>query len=234
MMQKEKTGVNVGLISIFKPATEESGFEGFFMDDEHVSNEGYGIVKYDEIRNLVERYVDALKSFKEFEAIQSKMNMILEPIKVTAKIYENGRDSELDYSSFSSALQRKMWQHVFSKMNLSKFLTSKVRDRINKFSEQQQKVPFTMKNIYRMAEIIYGTSDQIMKDALVEAVDNLTRYTHENRHEVEGWKTNKGHLLGKKFIANGLRNTWSGVVEIGWGSRIDDNLISKVLCNLIN
>ena len=54
------------------------------MDDEHVSNEGYGIVKYDEIRNLVERYVDALKSFKEFEAIQSKMNMILEPIKSNA------------------------------------------------------------------------------------------------------------------------------------------------------
>lgn len=233
---ERKTGVEVGLISIFKPATEESGFEGFFMDDEHVSNEGYGIVRYDEIRNLVERYVDALKSFKDFEAIQSKMNMILEPIKVTpltAKIYENGRDSELDYSSFASALQRKMWQHVFSKMNLGKFLTSKVRDRINKFSEQQQKVPFTMKNIYRMAEIIYGTSEQIMKDALVEAIDNLTMYTHENRYEVEGWKTNKGHLLGKKFIANGLRNTWSGL-EIGWGSRIDDNLsdLVKVLCNL--
>lgn len=233
---ERKTGVEVGLISIFKPATEESGFEGFFMDDEHVSNEGYGIVKYDEIRNLVERYVDALKSFKDFEAIQTKMNMILKPIKVTpltAKIYENGRDSELDYDAFSSALQRKMWQHVFNKMNLGKFLTSKVRDRINKFSEQQQKVPFTMKNIYRMAEIIHGTSEQIMKDALVEAIDNLTMYTHENRHEVEGWKTNKGHLLGKKFIANGLKNGWGGI-EIGWGSRIDDNLsdLVKVLCNL--
>lgn len=90
-----------------------------------------------------------------------------------------------------------------------------------------------MKNIYRMAEIIYGTSDQIMKDALVEAIDNLTAHTHENRYEVEGWKTNKGHLLGKKFIANGLRNTWSGL-EVGWGSRIDDNLsdLVKVLCNL--
>lgn len=233
---ERKTGVNVGLITLFKPATEQSGFEGFFMDDEHTINTEYGIIKYDAIRNLVERYVDALKAFKEFEAIQSKMNTILEPIKVTpltAKIYENGRDSELNYDAFSSALQRKMWRHVFSMMNLDKFLTSKVRDKISKFSEQQQKVPFTMKNIYRMGEIIYGTSEQIMKDALVEAVDNFTMYTHENRHEVEGWKTNKGHLLGKKFIANGLRHNYRHQ-EIGRGSRLDDNLsdLIKVLCNL--
>lgn len=232
---ERKTNVNVGFITLFKPATEESGFEGFFMDDEHAINTEYGIIKYDAIRNLVERYVDALKTFKEFEAVQTKMNTILEPVRIsplTAKIYENGRDSELDYNGFASALQRKMWQHVFSMMNLDKFLTSKVRDKINKFSEQQQKVPFTMKNIYRMGEIIYGTSEQIMKDALVESIDNLTMYTHENRYEVEGWKTNKGHLLGKKFIANGL-STWSGL-EISWGSRIDDNLsdLIKVLCNL--
>ena len=40
-----------------------------------------------------------------------------------------------------------------------------------------------------------------MNKAITGAVDNITRYTHENRYGVEGWKTNAGHLLNKKFIS---------------------------------
>ena len=41
-----------------------------------------------------------------------------------------------------------------------------------------------------------------MQRAIVEAVDNFTKYTHENRYGVEGWKTNEGHLLNIKIIAD--------------------------------
>ena len=39
-------------------------------------------------------------------------------------------------------------------MNMEKYVTSGVMKDINKFVETQEKVPFTMKNIYKMLEII--------------------------------------------------------------------------------
>lgn len=233
---ERKTNVQVGLIKLFRPPSEESGFEGFFMDDEHEVNTQWGLVKPDAVRNLVERYVDALKEYKEFEKVQKRMNQILKPIGIeplTCEINTGGNyRKSITYETFVSDLQKRMWSHVFHLMNLDKYLTSKVREKINKFSEQQQKVPFTMKNIYRMVEIIRGTSEELLKEALVNCVDNFTEYTHENRYHVEGWKTNKGHLLGKKFISNGVDMGW--LRGIKWGSRLERNLndLIKVLCNL--
>src|SRR5690554_5154390 len=233
---ERKTNVNVGLIKLFKPPSEESGFEGFFMDDEHHVNTQEGLIKPDKVRDLVERYVDALKEFKEFERVQERMNHILKPVGVKPlKCIVNTDDrlsSTISYERFVSDLQKRMWSHVFNLMNLDKYLTSKVREKISKFSEQQEKVPFTMKNIYKMVEIIEGTSGELLKQALVDSIDNFTEYTHENRYSVEGWKTNKGHLLNKKFISNGVSMDW--IRGIKWGSRLERNLndLIKVLCNL--
>ena len=59
-----------------------------------------------------------------------------------------------------------------------------------------------MRNIYKMFEIIVGTREQIFDKALVEAIDKFTMHTDENRFNVEGWKTNLGYMLNKKFIIN--------------------------------
>ena len=48
-----------------------------------------------------------------------------------------------------------------------------------------------------MLEIIVGTREQTMNRAIVEAVDNFTRHTDENRYGIEGWKTNSGYMLSK-------------------------------------
>jgi len=119
-------------------------------------------------------------------------------------------------------------------MDLDRFFTSQVRDKINKFAEQQQKVPFTMKNIYRMVEIIHGTKDGILKEALVEAVDNFTRHTHDNRFMVEGWKTNSGYMLNEKFIMGYVRDIFYGYPSIRHNCRSGEQLedLIRVLCNL--
>lgn len=234
---ERKTNVQVGLIKLFKPANEDTGFEGFFMDDEHVVNTDEGLIKPNAIRDLVERYVDALKEFKQFQEVQSRMNHILEPVKVkplsASMRYENN-NVDLNYEEFVTTLQKVFWKHVFSLMNLDKFLTEQVRDKINKFSEQQQKVPFTMKNIYKMAEIIAGTSENIFKEALVEAVDNFTRHSHDNRFMVEGWKTNSGYMLNEKFICGYVRDSFYGYPSISYNSRIAGYLddLTRVICNI--
>jgi hypothetical protein len=106
---------------------------------------------------------------------------------------------------------------------------------INTFVEQQTKIPFTMRNVYKMLQIIHGTRDETFKRALEECVDAFTKHTHENRFGVEGWKTNSGYMLNKKIIIENVCEVgYSGDVRIRdyWGNfnKIDD--LVKVLCNL--
>lgn len=232
---ERKTNVQVGLIKLFKPASSSSGFEGFFMDDEHEVNTEHGLIQPNAVRDLVERYVDAIKKYEQFEVLQKQMNHILEPTGVKPLEATIGRkEYNVDREGFASELQKTFWKHVFNKMDLDRFFTSQVREKINKFAEQQEKVPFTMKNIYRMAEIIHGTKDGILKEALVEAVDNFTQHTHENRYQVEGWKTNSGYMLNQKFIVGYVRDSFYSYPSISYNSRasnyIDD--LVRVLCNL--
>ena len=92
-----------------------------------------------------------------------------------------------------------------------------------------------MKNIYRMLQIIVGTRQETFNRALEEAIDNFTRHTYENRFGVEGWKTNAGYMLNKKFIVEGIMETQSfmgfRVKYDSYNSRKIDDLV-KVLCNI--
>jgi hypothetical protein len=51
-----------------------------------------------------------------------------------------------------------------------------------------------------MLQIVAGTQEQRIDRAVEEAVDSITRHTVENRYGVEGWVTNSGYMLNKRFI----------------------------------
>ena len=120
--------------------------------------------------------------------------------------------------------------------NVNKYATKQVKDDINKFIVEQQKIPFSMKNIYRMLEIIVGTRAARMDNAIEDIFDYITKYYHDNRYNVPGWKTNSAYLINTKFIFPHLVATdLNGGIEISvyrWdeAERIDD--IQKVLCYL--
>jgi len=83
-----------------------------------------------------------------------------------------------------------------------------------------------------MLDSIFQTREQNLNEALVVAVDHFTKYTHRNRYNHPGWKTNLGHMLGKKFIVDGaLSDYWVG---IRYGSVSGDNLndLLKALCSV--
>jgi hypothetical protein len=199
-----KTDVEVGLVRLFKPAISKSfDFDGFYFTPDEESNKT-GIMSYNEIRAIVNSYVAAVRCFDEFRAVADKMSSITSHVK-----FGSGFTFSVSYNKnvftkqdFSKELQRHCWQVVFDKMNIQKWVTSGVMRDINSFIESRKNYPFTMKNVYRMLEIIVGTKDQTMSRAIVEAVDRLTQYTHENRYGLPGWKTNAGHLLNKKFIVD--------------------------------
>jgi hypothetical protein len=78
--------------------------------------------------------------------------------------------------------------------------TSNLQKDINAFVEEQSKIPFTERNIYRMLQIVAGTQEQRVDRAVEEAIDSLTKHTKENRWGVEGWVTNSGYMLNRRFI----------------------------------
>lgn len=231
------TGVEVGLIRLHKPIkSQDFEFEGFFIGEDEEEIQGEGIMQYNEVRALVNRYVGTMKMFDRMKSEIDAVNVMIGQINLSSISLKVGYDKDItSKEQFSKILQKQSWNYIFKKMNMEKYVTSGVMKDINKFVETQEKVPFTMRNIYRMLEIIVGTRKETFNRALEEAIDNFTKHTHENRFGVEGWKTNSGYMLNKKFIVEGIMETQSymgfNVRYDSYGLRRIDDLV-KVLCNI--
>jgi 16S rRNA G966 N2-methylase RsmD len=195
---ERSTAVEVAMITIKKPGeNSKNEFEGFFMDDEpEKDGETAGLMPYNVVRELVNRYVQACKIYEELLTVNSRLKT------ATGNFFthELGLTVKLNYNDYKKALQRDGWDYIFNKLALDKDMTRGVKATINKFVEDQMSVPFTMRNIYRMLEIIIATRGQTMDKAIDEVFDKITSHSDDNKYNVEGWKTNLHYLLGKKFI----------------------------------
>lgn len=234
---ERETDVRVGLVKLFKPKEEgDDEFDGYFDLNEEYEQQGEGIMGFNEIRNIVNRYVGAVKMFDSVMETNSQMNDLIKPISNNLNI-EFGAKSNTHYivsrDSFKKELQKSAWRTVFAKMKMDKYTTSSVMGQLNKFVENQENVPFTMGNIHRMVEMIVGTHGDRMNKVLIEVFDWLTERHKDNRANVEGWKTNSMYFVDKKFIAPyaGIGINYSGYPEIRWstaGEKIDE--LTKALC----
>lgn len=239
MDAERTTNVNVAFITLQKPKVEGMDFSDFFSneeDDAFGSNEA-GLMPFNEIRSIVQAYVGTLKYFQEIYDYADRIkNLNPEITYVNVGVQFSTRDMvEPTFGHVVAKIQKKYWDLVFRKLKVDKYITSSVRDDLNKFIEQQSSVKFTMNNIFTLVDMLHQTKDQVFDKALEAAVDNYTMYTHENRYAVDGWKTNSGYMLNKKFII-GYFATPSyirGMRVSPYGRSYDmfQDLI-KVLCNI--
>lgn len=231
---ERKTGVEVALVTINKNGENYTNeFEGFFIDADVEEKQENGIMSYNVVRDLVNRYVEAIKIFDEQLNVANKLK------NITGSFFggELGFKCDLSRDEYKKELQKAGWHFIFEKMNLTKLATKGLREDINKFVEQQTHIPFTMKNIYKMLEIVIGTAGQRMDKAILEAFDRITERHHENRYSVKGWKTNLHYLVGKKFILPyminpakeyGFTSENYSYLKDGFGGAIQD--LEKALC----
>ena len=244
------TNVEVSMVRLRKPASADDAteFDGFFLGPDDVEAEGHGLIRYNLARDMVQRYVEACRIFDEQLITAARLQTVLDGVyapKATSRwaddaksslavmITENGVPRAAN--EFRKDLQRQLWETVIKRMNLERTATSQLQKDLTLFTEQQAHVPFTMRNIYRMLEIIVGTHQQRMDKAVIEVFDEFTKHTKENRWGVEGWVTNEQYLFGKKFIINYLAELeCSGRVSIkGYGgnrTKMED--LIKALCSL--
>lgn len=233
---ERKTGAEIALIKMQKPgAKSENEFEGFFLEDDQEPETGAGLMPYNFVRDLVNRYVEAVKVFDDQLNSASRLNDLIgsfygQKIAFTCSLEEK----PLKRAEFKKELQKGAWNHVFHKMKMEKFATKGLKQDINRFVEQQQNIPFTMRNIYRMLDIVIYTHGQRMDKATEEVFERLTQYYDENRYNLEGWKTNSHYLLNPKFILPYLTSKgWHGNMEVNWYNNSHVEIIEdlvRVLC----
>lgn len=223
---ERQTGVDISMVILTKLGENyKSEFEGFFTDEEPEEIGQNGIMSYNVVRDLVNRYVAAIKLYDEQLNAGAKLNALLNGFygeNLTFTCTEKGAPKLRN--DFKKDLQKSGWKFIFSKMNMQKHSTRGLKEDINKFVEQQTEIPFTMRNIYKMLEIVIGTAGQRMDKAILEVFDRVTEHHHDNRHNLKGWKTNSHFLVGKKFI---LPNMVSPAKEYSYTSTTYSSLKSS-------
>lgn len=233
---ERKTDVEVALIRLQKPGEAKGNeFEGFFMDEDPEEAQYNGLMPYNFVRDLVNRYVAAVKLFDEQLELAVKMN------NLTSQFYSSEiaftctqEDKPKTRNEYKKDLQKQAWMYIFREMNMEKYTTKGLKEDLNKFVEKQQNIPFTMRNIYQMLQIVVGTHDQRMDKAILEVFDKLTQHYHDNRYNVEGWKTNSHYLMGEKFILPWMTDIdWNGSFHVRWYHNSNVEIIEdlqKALC----
>lgn len=235
---EEATSIDIGLIKMQKPGGGyEHEFEGFFMFEEE-ETQAEGVLPYNVIRDLVNRYVQAVKIYDKQLAIGVEMGGILSEYFDTSLTFTtNEKVLQGQRNTFKKDLQKSGWNYIFRKLNLEKYSTRALKEDISKFVEKQSQIPFTMRNVYLMLEIVSGTTTQRMDKALLEVFDKITSHHAENQYRREGWKTNSHYLVNRKFILPGMcwqdQRYYKGQNEIqcdyrGYWEFVED--LVKALC----
>lgn len=198
------TRVSVGMVRLTKPGQRVSGadeFDGFFLGPDDIEAQGEGLIPYRRSRDIVNRYVEACRIYDEQVEAATRLHNVLDGFfgkDLGLQVTVDG--AAVTRNRFRKDLQKAAWQHVFAEFLPAQMATSQLAKDINQFVEQQSRIPFTERNLYRMLQIVAGTQEQRVDRAIEEAIDSLTRHTKENRYGVEGWATNSGYMLNRRFI----------------------------------
>ncbi len=208
---ERKTDVDVSLVKLYKEGEAGNEFSNYMFsneDDALNANETEGLVQYNVVRDMVNRYISAVKLFDETMAASKKINEVARfddetggflPIEFVV-VDCNRKVVQVSRQQYKKQLQRYYWRIIFRKLKMDKYATNGLREQINRFIEKQVEVPFTMHNIYQVLNMVIQTTGQRMDKALLEAFDLICSFSAENSTAGEKWKTNANYMVNRKFI----------------------------------
>ena len=258
---ERSTDVNIALVKLFKEGVGDNEFDGYMFDqtdtDALNANETEGLVQYNVIRELVNRYVSAVKMFDDVMSAAKKIN---ETAKATDEQYDNppiefravsthdNRTVTVSREEYKKQLKKYYWAVIFQKMRMKKYETQSLREQMNRFIEKQENVPFTMANVYKVLDMIIQTHGQRMHKALIESFEHICSFSAENSTAGEKWKTNANYMVNRKFIVPYMCDGYTWEYASGYsmarrqvgrryvctsGSSVDKmSDVSKALCYL--
>lgn len=170
-----------------------------------------GVIKYDAVRDMVKRYNSALA---QFDAVQEASRKINEDIKTftACRIHfgAHGDDcrgnkfQNITRDRFRKELQHAAWSSIFELLNMQKYTTNVLQEKIARFVEISEARPFNLKNIYLVVSSVLQNIGNIMEECVVKAFDTICSLSAENSTAGEKWKTNSNYMVNQKFIVDNL------------------------------
>jgi predicted RNA methylase len=237
-LSRRKTNVEVALIVLDKPKSEEESFlnQGFERIKEAIETEesqtSSALVVKAIIPQLVARYNASVSAFKTMEKAISEFRLV-------ANVFDgkgNAGDVKIQkpsYNEFVRNLTKQAWEQIFEKSEFRNMVTQKVKKELNQHFDSCSTIAFNERNIVALLEQLAIRYDSLMEDCLVESFNNFTSTHKENREHKEGWITNSQWLLTRKLIYPAYYpNRYDSCFDIAH-SRVDifDDL-DRALCYL--
>lgn len=203
---ERQTDVEVVCVTLVKPITDSSyDFSEFSTLPEYHRNESNtnAVARYNPFKALVNQYTD---SYRKLDLLQEfKESVKTCPVLKKSDIgiqFGYGTSTKCTLTEMKRQLKLAYWGLAIKELDVQRYMTQQSSKRFNQFISNNKVYPFSLKNIFKLAEVIFATRHQVLDETLLSIIDRLTRHTHENRYAVAGWKTNKGHLLNSTFIVD--------------------------------
>lgn len=208
---ERKTNVEVVLVKlntvnkydnfVFKPDFETDN-KIFIEDLQHNQ-----LAKSDVIENMVDRYNAVVNSFAQLITNINKIIYYSEGLiddhkdKILRLIDKAQSNNNTEFfNELLESFKYYCWENILNSTNLRLYVTTKIRNDLTKFQEEQGVMSFTKRNIENLLDQLFYNRANIFEQCIVEAFDVMTKYHPENRHHVEGWKTNDAWQVNKKVI----------------------------------
>lgn len=220
------TDVQVSLIRLEKKAKENKfvfDFENIvkekkFVIDESTINDAPAV--RDVIGNMLIQYDKVKQAFIEYMKIAESLDHYGKPLikkrkykedqtnifDLASKCFCKNETKQMAFNNFCDSMKYNMWSVVFDNLNnisqfdMGKFMTHSVRKNFSEFVDKQSNMDFTKENVWSLINMLFENKYNILERCIIEVFDIFTKYHHENRCYVEGWKTNDKWKVNRKII----------------------------------
>ena len=117
---ERKTDIEIGCVWLYKPGTGENEFDGYFdlYDYEQEEVNQSGIVKYDFVRDIVSRYVEAVSMFNEVIEVNARMERVISGVTSNLSISFGAQSTTKDNRFYF--ITREVFKKELQKISMEK------------------------------------------------------------------------------------------------------------------
>lgn len=192
----------------------------------------------DVFESLVHRYTKVKETASKILTLNKELEfysrgLIYSDSSIVSTLFsciEKSNNYEKAYERFIRSVRNFAWNNILNQTKVSNYVTSSVRQDIEKAKGKQASISFTVENIENLLESLLLSLKSIKQNCIIEAFDILTKYHKDNRVHTEGWCTNDMWKVNKKCILPYACENWLGKPSIHYSTREKLLDIEKALC----
>ena len=236
---ERKTGVEIAIVTLTKKTEGSFSFQDFETEQEYFweINET-ALASPDRVGNIVADYKRSVELYAEWVAMIRKADKIAKQFWNHANWFEIATKAHSTNNAahdYADNLRQRVWNSIFSAMNIDKYMTWKVLEAFRAKMAEQGNIAINKQNIEAFLSVIMQNSWNILEESITDSFKHLTKYHKENRYDPEWWAHNETYMVWKKFVLPYIMKLsawgWFSKLYRHWKvSELED--LDKALCYL--